>query len=103
MRIELATTIWNRAGQIKAVIQDEAIYNPTAEGLSRRYDKVQSPTIIVTGDSDLEVDPERHAIPLHWEISHSELRVLPATGHMIPQTRPGVVLDAIESIKARLP
>lgn len=100
--LELATTIWNRPGQVKAIIQDEAIYNPTAEGLSRRYDKIQSPTIIVTGDSDLEVDPERHAIPLHWELSHSELRVLPATGHMIPQTRPEAVLDAVEFIRAGL-
>jgi len=100
--LELATTTWNRPEQIKAIIQDEAIYNPAAEGLSRRYDKVQSPTIIVTGDSDREVDPERHAIPLHWEISHSELRVLPATGHMIPHTRPRAVLDAIESTKARI-
>ncbi len=100
--LELATTVWNRPGQIKAVIKDEAIYNVTAEALSRRYDKIQTETIIVTGDSDREVNPERHAIPLHWEIAHSELRMLPATGHMIPHTRPQAVLDAIESIKTRI-
>jgi pimeloyl-ACP methyl ester carboxylesterase len=100
--LELATTIWNRPQQIKAVIQDEAIYNPTVKSLSARYDKIQTETIIVTGDSDKEVDPEKHAIPLHWEIAHSELRVLPATGHMIPHTRPRAVLDAIESIKTHI-
>lgn len=100
--LALATTVWNRPGQIRAVIQDEAIYNPTVKSLSRRYDKIQTATIIVTGDSDREVNPERHAIPLHWEITHSELRVLPATGHMIPHTRPKAVLDAIESIKTRI-
>ncbi|HEX8889663.1 MAG TPA: alpha/beta hydrolase [Pyrinomonadaceae bacterium] len=100
--LELATTVWNRPQQIKAVIQDEAIYNPTVKSLSARYDKIQTETIIVTGDSDMEVDPEKHAIPLHWEIAHSELRVLPATGHMIPHTRPRAVLDAIESIKTHI-
>src|ERR1043165_903599 len=99
--LELATTVWNRPQQIKAVIHDEAIYNATVKSLSARYDKIQTETIIVTGDSDREVNPEKHAIPLHWEIAHSVLRVLPATGHMIPHTRPQAVLDAIESIKTR--
>ena len=99
--LELATLTWNRPGQIKAIVQDEANYSPAAEELSCRYNEIVTPTVIVTGDSDLEVNPERHAFPLHEAIKHSRLIVLPATGHMIPHTRVDAVLDAIEFVRAQ--
>lgn len=100
--LELATAIWNRPGQIKAIVQDEAVFSPTAEKLSHRYTEVRVPTVIITGDSDLLVNPERHAYPLHRAISHSKLIVLPETGHMLPHTRPEAVLDAIEIVSAQV-
>lgn len=99
--LELATATWNRPGQIKAIVQDEAVFSPTAEELSRRYSEVRVPIVIVTGDSDLLVSPERHAYPLHRAISHSKLIVLPATGHMLPHIRPETVLEAIEMVRAQ--
>lgn len=99
--LELATQTWNRPGQIKAIVQDEANYSPAAVELSPRYGEVRRPTVIVTGDSDLEVNPERHALPLHRAIESSRLMVLPATGHMIPHTRPDAVIDAVEIAKAQ--
>jgi pimeloyl-ACP methyl ester carboxylesterase len=99
--LELATAIWNRPEQIKAIVQDEAVFNPTAEELSHRYSEVRVPTVIMTGDSDLLVNPERHAYPLHRAISHSRLIVLSGTGHMLPHTRPEAVLDAIEIVRSQ--
>lgn len=99
--LELATQTWGRPGQVKAIVQDEANFGPAAEELSRRYSEIGTPTVIVAGDSDLEVNPERHAFPLHKAIEHSRLIILPATGHMIPHTRPEAVLNAVESVRAQ--
>ncbi|HKC63607.1 MAG TPA: alpha/beta hydrolase [Pyrinomonadaceae bacterium] len=99
--LELATATWNTPDQIKAIVQDEANYSPAAEELSLRYSEIRTPTVIVTGDSDLEVNPEQHALPLHDAIKHSRLIVLPATGHMIPHTRPDAVIDAVELVRAQ--
>jgi pimeloyl-ACP methyl ester carboxylesterase len=99
--LELATATWNRPGQIKAIVEDEAVFSPTAEELSHRYNEVRVPTVILTGDSDSLVNPERHAYPLHRAISNSRLIVLPETGHMLAHTRPEAVLDAIEIVRAQ--
>jgi pimeloyl-ACP methyl ester carboxylesterase len=99
--LRLATAIWNRPEQIRAIVEDEANFNPTAEGLNPRYHEISVPTLIITGDSDLLVKPETHAFPLHRAISHSSLVVLPETGHMLPQTRPEAVLKAIQTVSAQ--
>lgn len=98
--LELATTIWNRPEQVKAIVEDEADFGLSAEGLSSRFGEIRSPTVIVTGDSDHLVKPEAHSFPLHKVIPHSRLVVLPGTGHMLPQTRPEAVLEAIESLSS---
>jgi pimeloyl-ACP methyl ester carboxylesterase len=99
--LELATAIWNRPGQIKAIVQDEADFSSTALALSHHYSEIRVPTFIVTGDSDLLVKPEMHAFPLHRAIKHSRLLVLAETGHMLPHTRPEVVLEAIQFVNAQ--
>jgi pimeloyl-ACP methyl ester carboxylesterase len=99
--LELATAIWNRPGQIKAIVQDESDFSPTALSLSHRYGEILVPTIIVTGDSDLLVKPELHAFPLHSTIKHSGLIVLNKTGHMLPHTRPEAVLEAVQIVRAQ--
>lgn len=99
--LELAVAIWNRPEQIKAIVQDEADFGPAAEALKDLYGEIRVPTIIITGNRDLLVDPERHAYPLHRAIAHSRLIVLPETGHMLPQTRPEAVLSAIEMLNAQ--
>ena len=100
--LQAAEALWMRPSQVRAFMQDEYGYNPAVELLAPRYGKVRVPTVIVTGDSDELVNPERHAYPLHSEIGHSELVVLPAAGHMLPHTRPEAVVNALRSAaKAR--
>lgn len=92
-----AESLWTRPSQVRAFMQDEYSYNPAVGLLAQRYGKVSVPTVIVTGDADELVNPERHAYPLHSEIGHSELVVLPAAGHMLPHTRPEAVVNALRS------
>ena len=96
--LELATTIWNRPEQVRAIVEDEADFGLSAEGVSSRFGEIRAPTVIVTGDVDHLVKPEVHSFPLHKAIPHSRLVVLPGTGHMLPQTRPEAVLEAIETL-----
>ncbi len=96
--LELATTVWNRPEQVRAIVEDEADFGLSAEGLTSRFGEIRAPTVIVTGDSDHLVKPEAHSFPLHKAIPHSRLVVLPGAGHMLPQTRPEAVLEAIETL-----
>jgi pimeloyl-ACP methyl ester carboxylesterase len=95
--LQVAESLWSRPSQVRAFMQDEYGYNPAVELLARRYDKLRVPTLILTGDSDELVKPERHAYPLHRSMEHSGLSVIPAAGHMLPHTRPGAVVKAIRS------
>ena len=95
--LRAAESFWSRPSQVRAFMQDEYDYNPAVELLAQQYDKVGVPTLIVTGDSDELVKPERHAYPLHRSMEHSGLTVIPAAGHMLPHTRPEAVVNAIRS------
>lgn len=102
--LHTAESIWTRPSHVRAFMQDEYGYNPAVGLLAPRYAKVSAPTVIVTGDSDELVNPGRHAYPLHGEIGHSELVVLPAAGHMLPHTRPEAVVEALRlAAQAGLP
>lgn len=93
--LHAAESLWTRPGHVRAFMQDEYGYNPAVGLLAPRYGAVAVPTFIVTGDADELVNPARHAYPLHGEIGHSELVVIPAAGHMLPHTRPEAVVEAL--------
>lgn len=93
--LHAAESVWARPNNVRAFMADEFDYNPAVKLLAPRYARVSEPTFIVTGDSDELVNPGRHAYPLHGEIGHSELVVLPAAGHMLPHTRPEAVVETL--------
>jgi pimeloyl-ACP methyl ester carboxylesterase len=95
--LSVAEEVWSRPAQVRAFMQDEYGYNPAVELLSTRYARVSPPTVIVTGDADALVKPERHAYPLNRVIDHSELVVLRDAGHMLPHTRSQAVIEAVRS------
>lgn len=89
---------WTRPSQIKACAQDDRSLNASLTLLSERYAEIKVPVVIVTGDSDLLVQPEKQAYRLHRSIAGSKLMLLEETGHQIPQTRPEAVIRAIEAV-----
>ncbi len=99
--LRAALTVWQRATQVKATVEDELNFSADTEALSPRYHTLRVPALVVTGDADQLVDPVRHAYPLHRALPQAELLVLPATGHMLPQTRVQAVRAAIEQIHAQ--
>jgi pimeloyl-ACP methyl ester carboxylesterase len=97
------TALSLRPSQFTANAEDIRTLSPSLKALSPRYGEIRVPVVIVTGDSDLVVNPEQHAYPLHQAIPHSKLMVLPHTGHMIPHTRPEAVVEAIRAAWEPLP
>ncbi len=94
---EESADLWMKPDHIRACAYDERTLAASLKVLSPHYGDIQLPVVIVTGDADRLLDPKEHAYPLHQAIKHSQLVVLPATGHQLPQTRPDAVITAIDS------
>jgi pimeloyl-ACP methyl ester carboxylesterase len=95
-----ATALWPRPAQFLANRRDVLAFSPSAQALSPRYREVTVPTVIVYGERDPFRVPE-HARRLVREIPDAQLLVIPDAGHMLPQVRPAVVLDAIRRLPRR--
>lgn len=69
--------------QLRANAEDASYMMQAAENMSERYQELQLPVTIITGDGDRVVDPDKHALRLHAAIAHSKLIVVPECGHMV--------------------
>jgi pimeloyl-ACP methyl ester carboxylesterase len=88
-----------RPPQLKATAEDLRSVNTALSLICSHYGKIRVPVVIVTGDADRVVPPERHAYPLHQTIAHSRLMVVPNTGHMVQFSRPEAVMTAIRLVQ----
>lgn len=87
---------WLERKHLKAFIKNEVMVDSSLRKLSPQYQKIHTPVVIVTGDSDLTVSPEQNAFNLHKIIANSELVVIPHAGHQIPQSHPEAVRRAVD-------
>jgi pimeloyl-ACP methyl ester carboxylesterase len=93
--LKYAATVWLDRKHLKAFIQDDVMVDSSLHKLSPQYQKIHAPVVIVTGDSDLAVSPQKNAFSLHKVIAKSELVVIPHAGHQIPEMHPEAVLRAV--------
>ena len=91
-------SLWARTGEVKASLRDEATLNASLTTLGPKYDSIRLPVVIITGDSDLIVNPQTNAHALHRAVKGSRLLVLRRAGHEIQLTHARAVLDAIAAI-----
>ena len=66
-----------------------------------RYPELEVPLVILAGDGDRVVSNRVHSLRLHAEVPNSELKLVPAAGHLLPYSRPEDVIAAIERGVAR--
>ena len=92
-RAALALTL--RPSQFRANLEDLRLLGPTLAATAPRYPEIHLPLVVVTGDADALVKPERQAYRLHQDVPGARLLVLAGTGHQIPQTRPEAVAEAV--------
>jgi pimeloyl-ACP methyl ester carboxylesterase len=65
---------------------------------AKRYPTLAPPTAIVTGDRDLVVAPQRHALAFAAAVPHVKLVVLPGIGHMLHHVAAERVMAEIEDV-----
>ncbi len=63
-----------------------------------RYRTLAAPTVIMTGDRDLIVAPQRHAFAFAAAVPHAKLVVLPGIGHMLHHAATDRVIAEIEDM-----
>ncbi|GIL02624.1 MAG: esterase [Alphaproteobacteria bacterium] len=70
--------------------------------LSPRYGAIAVPTVIITGDSDAVVPPERHAVRLAGDIAGARLVWLRQAGHMPTYSHTEAIVAEIERLNGRI-
>jgi pimeloyl-ACP methyl ester carboxylesterase len=86
-----------RPSQLRASAAESADAPAAAATLSRRYREIRVPVVVIAGDGDALLDPAQHSKRLHGDVRPSELRVVPAMGHMLHHLVPERVMEAIEA------
>ena len=87
-----------RPSQLRATTEEIALMIPSAYALSKRYEELTLPVVIIAGAADLHAIPALHSERLHAELPQSELILVPDVGHMVPHSAPGQVVAAIDSL-----
>ncbi|MEO1066884.1 MAG: alpha/beta hydrolase [Pseudomonadota bacterium] len=78
--------------------EDVANLKPRIIEMSKRYDEITAPMIIITGDQDGIVYSWIHSEGLDRDVPNSRLITLENTGHMPHHVKPDVFVDAILEI-----
>jgi pimeloyl-ACP methyl ester carboxylesterase len=72
-------------------------YDATLAWVSDQRCRTAVPVVIVAGAQDRFIESEQ-STRLHYDISHSLLRCVPANGHMVHQTATSEIMSAIEMV-----
>lgn len=95
----LALTL--RPGQVRATAADTAMMVPAAMAISRRYDELAVPAIVMAGEGDLVAHVDKHAERFAREVPNTELRIIPEQGHLFHYAAPEQVVTAIGEVARR--
>lgn len=92
-----------RPSQLRAAAEETGLLIPAVAAAQGGYGAIRAPVALVAGAEDRLVDPLDQTGRLHDAIPHSTLRLVPGHGHMVHQTAPDAVLEAIDEVtRARL-
>jgi len=96
--LRTVSSLWLRRRQLRAYFEDEFSLDASLRKMSQRYSEIKVPVVIVTGDHDRIIPPDRDARSLHAAIPQSQLIEIKDTGHEIPQTHPESIYKAVSLI-----
>jgi pimeloyl-ACP methyl ester carboxylesterase len=63
-----------------------------------RYADIKVPTVVISGEIDKTVSPNRHSRPFASAVPNAKLIVLSDVGHMVQHAAPGLVICEIEAM-----
>lgn len=84
-----------RPAHLRAAAAETALMIPAAFSLSKRYEELTVPTVIMAGADDRHLNSHVHSERLHRDLPHSALHLVAGAGHMIHHVMPNRVMDAI--------
>ena len=85
--------------QLQADGQDSLAMIASLSQNASRYASCQTPVDVVQGDRDLVVNPLMHGRPLAAMLPRGRFINMPGLGHMAHHFAPGVVADAVRSVR----
>jgi pimeloyl-ACP methyl ester carboxylesterase len=88
--------------QLRSNAEDGGSMMAQARSLSRRYGELRMPITLVAGAEDRVVDPDAHTARLHRELGHSQLVLVPQTGHMAHHFAKEQLLAAVAYVRRSL-
>lgn len=84
---------------------DRALWEMTAAShpldLAGRLDELQMPVLVITGDDD-RIVPTADSLRLAEDIPGAQLAVIPESGHLPQEERPGLFMDEVEMFLAEI-
>ena len=86
-----------RPAHIRTSAEEAALMLPSTSGLAAACQKLAIPIAIVCGAGDQVVDPSQSS-KLHRLVTGSTLRMLLSNGHMVHQTSPAQIIEAIDEV-----
>ena len=92
-----------RPSQLRAASAEAGMMVGAAARLSKRYDELDLPVILISGDGDRIVAFDQQSKLIHEAIPGSELRIIEGGGHMIHYLDPDAVVAAIDAAAERSP
>ena len=63
-----------------------------------RYADIKVPTVVISGEIDKTVSPNRHSRPFAKAVPNAKLIMLSDVGHMVQNAAPGLVISEIEAM-----
>jgi pimeloyl-ACP methyl ester carboxylesterase len=89
-----------RPSNFLANARDVANLAGNLEPQPARYPGLATPTLVMSGNADFIVAPQRHAVAFAKAAPHAKLVMLPGIGHMLHHAAAERVVDEIESLIA---
>jgi pimeloyl-ACP methyl ester carboxylesterase len=84
-----------RPSQIRSEAAESALLIPAAAVMCKDYAALTMPVAIVVGAEDRLIDPDAQSRRLHQAIAQSSFHLVQGSGHMVHQTSPEAVMEAI--------
>jgi pimeloyl-ACP methyl ester carboxylesterase len=97
-----ATLLLLRPSTFLANARDVAHLAGNLAPQATRYPELATPTLVISGNMDLIVAPQPHAVAFAKAVPHAKLVMLPGMGHMFHHAAADRVVAEIEGLAATI-
>jgi pimeloyl-ACP methyl ester carboxylesterase len=95
---DTATPLLLRPREFLANARDLVTLKAAVAEQAQRYADINVPTVVISGEIDKTVSPNRHSRPLASAAPNAKLIVLSDVGHMVQNAAPELVISEIEAM-----